>query len=166
VDVITSDRGSRAVQAAWHTHPNATVTVDAATGFATIRGVGLKTEQPSDVRLALIPATGAAAQSWSGSKVVKGQLAGKDGATEDQGWYSEHYSDATASSTLVYDATLGADQKQAVFAWLLIVSKGSADDHHTAAAAASAVIAGVSTGEVKVNVSTAGGASSVVVPFE
>jgi len=70
------------------------------------------------------------------------------------------------ASTLVYDATLGADQKQAVFAWLLIVSKGSADDHHTAAAAASAVIAGVSTGEVKVNVSTAGGASSVVVPFE
>ena len=98
VDVITSDRGSRAVQAAWHTHPNATVTVDAATGFATIRGVGLKTEQPSDVRLALIPATGAAAQSWSGSKVVKGQLAGKDGATEDQGWYSEHYSDATAGT--------------------------------------------------------------------
>jgi hypothetical protein len=72
--------------------------VDAATGFATIRGVGLKTEQPSDVRLALIPATGAAAQSWSGSKVVKGQLAGKDGATEDQGWYSEHYSDATAGT--------------------------------------------------------------------
>ena len=125
VDVVTSDRGSRTVQASWHTHPNATVSVDSASGVASIRGVDLTSGQRSNVRLALVPATGA--QSWNASKVVKGQLAGKDGATEDQGWFSEHYSDAVAASTLVYDAQMRPDQKQAVFAWLLLVSQGSDD---------------------------------------
>jgi hypothetical protein len=164
VDVVTSDRGSRTVQAAWHTHPNSNVSVDGTTGVASIRGVDLKTEQQSNVHLALIPATGA--QTWTSSKVVKGQLAGKDGATEDQGWYSEHYSDATAAPTLVYDAQMNPNQKQAVFAWLLLVTQGSAEDAGAAANGASAVVADVGAHEVTVKVNASGGATTVTVPFE
>ena len=101
IDVVTSDRGSRSVQATWHTHPNATVTVDDG-GTAIIGGIDQHDQSRlSGAQLALIPASVSSSiallASWNSSKIVKGQLAGKDGAVEDQGWFSEHYSDATAA---------------------------------------------------------------------
>ena len=155
VDVVTSDR-PRAIQATWHTHPNASVSL--AADVATIRGVDLATQVASDVHVALIPATGA--QSWNSSKIVKGQRAGVAGATEDQGWFSEHYSDATPASTLVYDAQMSSSSKRAVFAWLLVVSPTGRP------AAASCVVTDVGAEEVSATVTVAGKAQKVTVPFE
>jgi len=39
VDVVSSDRGGRSVQATWHVHPNASTTVDTMTGTAVVNGV-------------------------------------------------------------------------------------------------------------------------------
>ena len=166
VDVVTSDRGGRGVQATWHTHPNASVDLDAdGTGIATIRGVDLRSQDPADVHLALVPATGAAGQGWHGSKVVKGVLAGKDGATEDQGWFDEHYSDARPAPTLVYDAVLGPGTKSAVFAWLLVVTtSGTAAAAVATTSTASITTVGGSTVGIAVTVN--GDASHITVPFE
>ena len=155
VDIVTSDR-PRAIQATWHTHPNASVSL--AADVATIRGVDLATQVASDVHVALIPATGA--QSWNSSKIVKGQRAGVAGATEDQGWFSEHYSDATPASTLVYDAQMSSSSKRAAFAWLLVVSPTGRP------AAASCVVTDVGAEEVSATVTVAGKAQKVTVPFE
>ena len=58
---------------------------------------------PTGAQLALIPASGGVTQEWARSKVVRGERAGKAGATEDQGWYSQEYDDASVAPVLVYD---------------------------------------------------------------
>ena len=166
VDVVTSDRGSRAVQATWHMHPNASVALgDSDT--AIIGGVDQNNQSRlTGAQLALIPASVSSAvpllASWNSSKIVTGQLAGKNGAVEDQGWFSEHYSDATASPTLVYDSKLGSGQKQAVFAWLLLISPTP----FGSTISAGAVITAATANEVHVTVTVEGSKSQIIVPFE
>ena len=77
-------------------------------------------------------------------------------------WFSEHYSDATASPTLVYDAVLGTKQKRAVFAWLLLVS----DQPFSGSVDAEAVVSAISTSSVKVGVKVGNQIWNVSVPFE
>jgi hypothetical protein len=89
LDVVTSDRGSRSVQAAWHIHPNGTI-ANTPGGIVIVGGVGIANQSaPSGVQLAMLCAKGLADQ-WNESKIIKGQLAGKKGATEDQGC-AQHY---------------------------------------------------------------------------
>lgn len=132
VDVVSSDRPGRTVQATWHCHPNASVTLDPGSNRATVVGVDSRTALPSSARVAVVPATGGAAASWASAKVVKGQLKGQDNATEDQGWYSASYADASPAPVLVYDAALGATTR-AVFGWLLLPSSGPAPSPATLA---------------------------------
>jgi hypothetical protein len=171
VDVVSSGGGggapSRSVQAAWHVHPNATIDLQP-DGTAIIGGVDkAKQSKPSGVELAMIPATGVSVHAWNSSRVVKGQLNGTAGATEDQGWFSEHYSDASASPTLVYDAATAPGQKQAVFAWLLLVSpKPFPRTSLGPVVSSSATVDGVSAGAVSAIVRVGGEISRVTVPFE
>ena len=66
-----------------------------------------------------------------------------------------------------YDAQMDSNQKQAVLAWLLLVSQGSAEDAGTTTNGASAVATGVGGHDrVAVSVSASGGTASVTVPFE
>eukprot|EP00039_Didymoeca_costata_P006259 m.88716 g.88716 ORF g.88716 m.88716 type:complete len:721 (-) comp13184_c0_seq1:32-2194(-) len=109
VDVVSSDRDERAVQATWHGHPNATINISSAEDgmITTIRGVNHATGMPTSAHLAIIPASmngisPSLATKWDNATVVRGQLQGKDGAIEDQGWYSAHYSDASAAPVAVY----------------------------------------------------------------
>jgi hypothetical protein len=77
-------------------------------------------------------------------------------------WFSEHYSDASASPTLVYDTVLGAKQKRAVFAWLLLVSDkpfgGSVD--------ADVLVSSIGTSDVKAKVKVRNQTWDISVPFE
>jgi hypothetical protein len=95
--------------------------------------------------------------------VVKGQLAGKDGATEDQGWFSKSYADASAAPVLVYDAVMASGQTRAVFAWLLVPTVAAAEWQ------AAAVITSVGNSSVGVSVRVGDAGSkpiAIVVPFE
>ena len=185
VDVVTSDRGGRAVQATWHCHPNASVAHNSTTGAAVVGGVDAATGLRTPARVAVIPALASCAggggggctsstsgtsganrtSPWGSSKIVKGQLAGKDGATEDQGWYSRSYADAAAAPVLVYDQRLAPGQKQAVFVWLLLPAPSPA----AMAANATATVTGVEHGAVSVTVRVGGAGTGPVrirVPFE
>ena len=90
--------------------------------MAVIGGVSKDTGATTGAQLALIPASGGVTQEWARSKVVRGERSGNAGATEDQGWYSQDYDDASAAPVLVYDFTAGDTQKRSIFAWLLLVS--------------------------------------------
>jgi hypothetical protein len=188
VDVVSSDRRSRAVQATWHCHPNAVVALNSTTHAAVVQGVHNPTGVPTAAQLAVIPATAsvtigrtgrtlvpgtgvgaggsntlvAGATGWSRAKVVKGQLAGNDGATEDQGWFSKSYADASAAPVLVYDAVMASGQTQAVFAWLLVPTAAAAEWQATAVITS----VGNSSVSVSVRVGDAGKPTAIVVPFE
>ena len=155
VDVVTSDRGGRSVQATWHTHPNASVTL-ATNGVAIVGGVNHSNGQPTPAQVAVIPEI----SSWSSAKTVRGQLAGHN-TSHDQGWFSAHYDDASPSTVLVYDVELSAEQKQKVFVWLLVPSPDKRD-----VTTDSVEVTGVRNGTVQVSVRVAGKPSQLEVPFE
>lgn len=159
-DVISSDRGNRAVQATWHCHPNASVHLDSTTGTATIGGVDGPTGTSLPAQLAVVPATGSSAR-WSSSKVVKGVRAGKDGATEDQGWYSRDYVDAEAAPVLVYDAKLASSERMAVFAWLLLPSPTS-----SGLDGAAIQVNSIHNGTVSASITVRDETKQITVPFE
>lgn len=117
VDVVTTDR-PRAVQAAWHAHPNATgVAVDAATRVGVVGGVHGRTGRPTAAQACVAPApAGAASAAWEAASVVTGRAASP--GVPWQGWFSATYDDAWPAPTLVYNASVGAGTH--VFAWLLV----------------------------------------------
>jgi hypothetical protein len=173
VDAVTTDR-PRSVQATWHTHPNATVTVDQATGTGTVVGAVASTGKPSAARACVIPAVGAAkaadlrlvTPSWSSVTTVRGQYQNTSNGTRWQGWYSQSYDDAWPASTLVYQAAGvwgGSPTTSALFAWLIVpTANGGAGGPCTAS---SATIVGMAGGNVTVSVTVAGqGAFTVEVP--
>ena len=123
-DVVTSDQ-ARHIQASWHTHPNSTVQLNAAGGWFTAQGVYYATGQPTSASVCVYPATaGSATPGWKAWSVVRGQTADPTKAVPWQGWYSQDYDDAWASSTVLYEADVGAASSTA-FAWLIIpVSQG------------------------------------------
>lgn len=162
VDVIRSGHTGSAVQATWHCHPNATVSIGPA-NVATVGGVYFNDDdQPvkSAARVTIVPARGMA-NAWASSKVVSGQLAGKDGATEDQGWYSQGYADASPAPVVVYDATLGTDQTQGVFAWLLLPSPGPL----MSGAGPDLAVTAVNATAVEVTVTVDSHTSTITVPY-
>jgi hypothetical protein len=163
VDVVSSDRGSRALQATWHAHPNSTVELGG-DGRAVVGGVDFVTKRLTGAQLLVVPATGAVAQDWDSSCVVAGALEGQGGALETQGWASFGYSDAWAAPTLVYDVQLGPGQTRVATAWLMITSPTPFANNSSEFA--SAVLTAVGDSEVNVTVTVDGQVTHVRVPFE
>jgi hypothetical protein len=125
-----------------------------------IGGVSVAAAQ-TPAQLTIIPGTGPSADQWASSKIVHGQLAGQDGATEDQGWYSSSYVDALPADVIVHDATLGATQKRGVFVWLLLPSPTRA-----AVTGASIKVTAVANTTVTAIVTVDGKAVTITVPYE
>ena len=179
VDKVTTDR-ARTVQAAWHAHPNANVTMSLPPGgaakaaAATIVGVNIATKSMSSAKLHLIPSANAGGFAWSETQLVRGQYGNASAGLPWQGWYSDNYNGNSTAPTLVYNGNVPASG--AVFAWLLVPedasSSGSASassngdqaDHHAKIGAASMrVVSSDSAGLVKTIVSINGVEEVVVV---
>ena len=165
VDGVSSDRGGRSVEATWHAHPNATVRLlPPGQQAAILDGVAAASGgRPTGAQLAIVPATGQV-HAWSSLRVAEGERAGVGGAHEDQGWFSAGYDDPVPSPTLVYGATLGAGEKHAVFAWLLLPSPVPFPAGGVGATAA--VTSVREGGTVAVTVATSAGGVDVVVELE
>jgi Heparinase II/III N-terminus/Heparinase II/III-like protein len=117
VDVVESDR-PRFVEAYWHTHPNASVSVDGK-GNAIVSGAYVLSGVPSEAQVCLYSAPGNSfASSWNSSVVIRGQYQNATTNSMWQGWYSQSYDDAWPAGTLQYDAQMVVNN--AYFVWLIV----------------------------------------------
>jgi hypothetical protein len=156
VDAIEGDR-QRHVQTVWHSHPNSSVHIDAASNEVTIEGVDPATGQGTDVRLRVIPAVWGSTPNWHMAKLVVGQKANANGTQQWQGWFSQAYGDAWPAPAVVYDAD-GVSERS-LCAWLLVPYRSAPNFIATfriSAATNTTVVA-----DVEIN----GHASQVTVPF-
>ena len=122
IDSIDSGGSDRTIMVTWHTHPNATVVLDATTKTATVTGVNALTGQPTKAQVCVVPAVN---NAWS-SKIIRGQYQNATLGLLWQGWYSQSYDDAWEASTLVYDGIAPA-KSGLPFAWLLLPSSEALD---------------------------------------
>lgn len=126
VDVVTSDT-PRAVEAHWHTHPNASaLDVNSTSGVARVGGARWSGE-PLPAQLCLTPAQGGSSggggSGWEGGvRVAKGEQPPQD--PNYQGWFSASYDDAQPASTLVYTGSVlgGGEGGEGVWGWLIHTS--------------------------------------------
>lgn len=103
VDQVLSPTAPRHVQATWHAHPNATLTLDPTTLVTQVHGVDIEdTTRHGPGSCAVIPATGAAAARFGQASVVRGVVQNATTNTSWQGWYSQTYMGACPASTSVY----------------------------------------------------------------
>eukprot|EP00040_Diaphanoeca_grandis_P024171 m.132586 g.132586 ORF g.132586 m.132586 type:complete len:852 (-) comp29619_c0_seq1:45-2600(-) len=149
VDKVTTDR-ARTVQASWHAHPNAKVSLSSGGGHkATIVGAHIATAQPSSTMLTVVPSEGP--HVWTSSQVIRGQIGNSSAGIPWQGWYSANYNGNSTAPALVYDGEVPATG--AVFGWLFVPQN---DSSMGTPKAALSIYASDNTGVVKATVSING----------
>jgi hypothetical protein len=121
VDAITSDR-PRHVSAAWHTHPNATAALNAASGVLTVGGASAATGRPLAAQACVVPAPGGGpvTPGWAAAALLRGQHANASTGVPWQGWYSAGYDDAWPAFTAEYRADVPGGKQPTYFAWLIV----------------------------------------------